>query len=202
MDANEVRDTLRGGGMVYGFMLSAIGVTRWGPAIAGSTVDYAVIDWEHGSRDRKEVNELCQMLRQAGVAPVVRVPEPRTVWVAMALDAGAAGILVPYCEDVDEVRACVATARAIEVRSAGKSGQGPSSIFGIWSPRSSSITSSCPGGTRTLESWSSTSTPSRRKTGRIGVRSSIATSSIVTSPPVTAARPMKLATSMWSAAMR
>jgi 4-hydroxy-2-oxoheptanedioate aldolase len=111
VNANEVRETLRSGGMVYGFMLSAIGVTRWGPAIAGSTVDYAVVDWEHGSRDRREVNELCQMLRQAGVAPVVRVPEPRTVWVAMALDAGAAGILVPYCEDVDEVRDCVATAR-------------------------------------------------------------------------------------------
>ena len=36
-------------------------------------------------------------------------------------------------------RACVATVTAIEVRSAGNAGQGPSSIFGIWPPRSSRI---------------------------------------------------------------
>ena len=111
MNANEVRATLQAGGSVYGFMLSAIGVTRWGPALAGSTIDYAVIDWEHGSRDRREINELCLMLRQANIAAVVRVPEPDPVWVAMAIDAGAAGILVPYCEDAEDVRACVATAR-------------------------------------------------------------------------------------------
>ncbi len=39
-------------------------------------------------------------------------------------------------------RACVATATAIDVRSAGNCGQGPSSIFGIWLPRSFATTSS------------------------------------------------------------
>ena len=38
--------------------------------------------------------------------------------------------------------ACVASARAIDVRSAGNAGQGPSSIFGIASPMSSR-TASC-----------------------------------------------------------
>lgn len=111
MDANSIRATLQAGGRVYGIMLSAMAVNRWGPALAGSTADYAVIDWEHGSRDRREIQELCTMLKQGGVAPVVRVPEPAPVWVAMALDAGASGMLVPYCEDVEDVRACVATAR-------------------------------------------------------------------------------------------
>jgi 4-hydroxy-2-oxoheptanedioate aldolase len=132
MNANEVRTTLQGGGSVYGFMLSAVAVNRWGPAIAGSTVDYAVIDWEHGSRDRREINELCLMLRQGNVAPVVRVPEPDPVWVAMAIDAGAAGILVPYCEDPEDVRACVATARwhplkGEALRKASRTGEFPSS---------------------------------------------------------------------------
>ncbi|MFN0094298.1 MAG: HpcH/HpaI aldolase family protein [Dehalococcoidia bacterium] len=111
MQSHEIRETLQRGGMVYGFMLSAVAVNRWGQALAGSTVDYAVIDWEHGSRDRREIQELCTMLRAGNIAPIVRVPEPKAVWVAMALDAGAGGVLVPYCEDVDEVRACVATAR-------------------------------------------------------------------------------------------
>ncbi len=47
--------------------------------------------------------------------------------------------------------ACVATISAMEVRSAGKAGHGPSSILGICAPRSLRITSSCPGGTRMLE---------------------------------------------------
>jgi 4-hydroxy-2-oxoheptanedioate aldolase len=131
LDANTIRATLQGGGRVYGIMLSAIAVNRWGPALAGSTADYAVIDWEHGSRDRREVQELCTMLRQGGVAPIVRVPEPAPVWIAMALDAGAAGILVPYCEEVEDVRACVATARwhplkGAYLRRASQTGEFPS----------------------------------------------------------------------------
>ena len=43
--------------------------------------------------------------------------------------------------------ACVASTTAIEVRSAGKAGQGPSSIFGIWPPRSSRTASCCSAGT-------------------------------------------------------
>jgi 4-hydroxy-2-oxoheptanedioate aldolase len=51
------------------------------------------------------------MLRDADITPIVRVPVPMAHWVAMALDAGAAGVLVPYCETVEEVQACVATAK-------------------------------------------------------------------------------------------
>ena len=95
-------------------------------------------------------------------------------------------------------RACVATAIAIDVRSAGNAGHGPSSIFGIAPPRSSRTASSWPGGTRTKPPPSSSCTPSRSKAGTIGHRSSWTIASIVMSPPVTAAMPMKLPTSMWS----
>ena len=42
--------------------------------------------------------------------------------------------------------ACVATATAIDVRSAGNIGHGPSSILGIWACTSSTIRSDWPGG--------------------------------------------------------
>ena len=42
--------------------------------------------------------------------------------------------------------ACVATATAIDVRSAGNIGHGPSSILGIWAWTSSTIRSDWPGG--------------------------------------------------------
>ena len=97
--------------MVFGCMLSAMGTTRFRSALAGATLDFVVIDSEHGSRDRKEIQELCRMLRDVEIVPIVRVPVPKAEWVAMALDAGAAGVLVPYCETVEEVEACVATAK-------------------------------------------------------------------------------------------
>jgi 4-hydroxy-2-oxoheptanedioate aldolase len=111
MDPVQLKETLRDGGLVFGCMISAMGTTRFGPALAGSTLDFVTIDSEHGSRDRKEIQELCAMLRQAGITPIVRVPVPMAHWVAMALDAGAAGVLVPYCETVEEVQDCVATAK-------------------------------------------------------------------------------------------
>lgn len=111
MDGVTLKQTLQDGGHVFGCMLSAMGTTRFRAALAGSTMDFVVIDSEHGSRDRKEIQELCRMLRDAEVVPIVRVPVPKAEWVAMALDAGAAGVLVPYCETVEEVQACVATAK-------------------------------------------------------------------------------------------
>lgn len=111
MNGRTLKKTLSEGGRVFGCMISAMGTTRFRSALAGATLDFVVIDAEHGSRDRKEIQELCQMFRDIDVAPIVRVPVPKAEWVAMALDAGAAGVLVPYCETVEEVQACVATAK-------------------------------------------------------------------------------------------
>ena len=111
MDAVQLKETLAGGGHVFGCMFSAIASTRFGGALRGSTMDFVIIDSEHGSRDRAEIQQLCGMLRQAEITPIVRVPVPKAEWVAMALDAGAAGVLVPYCETVEEVEAVVATAK-------------------------------------------------------------------------------------------
>lgn len=110
MDPVTLKKTLKDGGRVFGCMLSMMASSRFGSVLAGSTIDYAIIDSEHGSRGRAEIQSLCTMLRAADVTPVVRVPVPKAEWVAMALDAGAAGVLVPYCETVEEVEAVVATA--------------------------------------------------------------------------------------------
>ena len=111
-DSNERRTApdWKSGGHVFGCMLSQMASTRFEQVLAGSTLDYAVIDSEHGSRDRTEIQNLTGMLRRADITPIVRIPIPKSEWVAMALDAGA-GVLVPYCETVEDVQACVATAK-------------------------------------------------------------------------------------------
>ena len=107
----ELKQTLADGGHVFGCMLSAMASTRFAGTLARSTLDYAIIDSEHTSRDRAEIRELCSMLRQIDITPIVRVPIPKSEWVAMALDAGAAGVLIPYCETVEEVQAVTATVK-------------------------------------------------------------------------------------------
>ena len=111
MNANKLRRTLKSGGHVFGCMLSQMASTRFEQVLSGSTLDYAIIDSEHGSRDRTEIQQLTGMLRRADITPVVRIPIPKSEWVAMALDAGTSGVLVPYCETVEEVQSCVATVK-------------------------------------------------------------------------------------------
>ena len=107
----ELKQTLANGGHVFGCMLSAMASTRFAGILARSTLDYAIIDTEHSSRDRTEIEQLCTMLRQSEITPIVRIPIPKPEGVAMALDAGTAGILIPYCETVEEVLNVTATAR-------------------------------------------------------------------------------------------
>ena len=58
MNASKLRRTLKSGGHVFGCMLSQMASTRFEQVLAGSTLDYAVIDSEHGSRDRTEIQNL------------------------------------------------------------------------------------------------------------------------------------------------
>jgi 4-hydroxy-2-oxoheptanedioate aldolase len=110
MNSIKLKRTLKQGGHVFGCMLSAIGSLRFESALAGSSLDFVVIDTEHGSRDRTELQQLCSLLKHIDITPIVRVPVPKSEWVAIALDAGASGVLVPYCETVEEVQAVVGTA--------------------------------------------------------------------------------------------
>jgi 4-hydroxy-2-oxoheptanedioate aldolase len=106
MEPAQLKAALRAGKPVFGFMIAAIEGLRWSRVYAGSTLDYIIIDWEHSSRNRQRVSELVTSVKSAGITCIVRTPNTDDTYVAIALDAGADGVLVPYCETVEEVRAC------------------------------------------------------------------------------------------------
>ncbi len=106
MEPAQLKATLKSGKPAFGFMLFAIEGLRWARMYAGSTLDYIIIDWEHASRDRQRLSELIGSVKGEGITCIVRTPNTDDTYVAMALDAGADGVLVPYCESLDEVRAC------------------------------------------------------------------------------------------------
>lgn len=106
MQPSELKRALADGKPVFGFMLFSIEGLRWGRMFEGSTLDYIIIDWEHASRDRAGLAGLVTSVKSAGITCIVRTPNTEDVYVAESLDAGADGVLVPYCETVEEVQRC------------------------------------------------------------------------------------------------
>ena len=111
MNGEQLKKKLESGGIVYGTMLSAARNPRWTQTIAGFGLDYIIIDTEHSPRGRDEVADFLAAFVYSGVVPIVRVPIPDAHYVTMAMDAGAQGVLAPYCETVEEVKEVVGAAK-------------------------------------------------------------------------------------------
>ncbi len=80
---------------------------KWIPTISGLGLDFVFIDTEHIANDRKQVAWMCQAYAALGVTPVVRINRPDPYLACQALDGGAQGIIAPYVESPEEVRALV-----------------------------------------------------------------------------------------------
>ena len=111
MNGAELKATLKSGGRVFGTMISIARNPKWIPILDGVGLDYVVIDTEHNYRSRGELGDFLMMLNTSGVVPIVRIPIPDSHYVTMAMDAGAQGVLAPYCETVDQVKEVVAAAK-------------------------------------------------------------------------------------------
>jgi 2-keto-3-deoxy-L-rhamnonate aldolase RhmA len=110
MNGFELRQKARQGGILYG--------TMWGVAdprqvdyVSPDDFDFIVVDTEHNPVGRDRVSMLLGKIVSAGIAPLVRVPSADPNAIRQALDAGAHGVVVPYCETPEEVRRCLAAAR-------------------------------------------------------------------------------------------
>lgn len=76
-----------------------------------SDLDFGVIDAEHAALDRGMVDLMLVAGRAAGLPLMVRVATLAVEPVQTALDAGAAGLLVPHVDTLDQARDAVAMAR-------------------------------------------------------------------------------------------
>lgn len=71
--------------------------------IAAAGFDYLIIDAEHGLYEVQDMAELLRAADASGISALVRIPEPSRGWILRALDAGAAGLVIPNIRSVDEV---------------------------------------------------------------------------------------------------
>jgi 4-hydroxy-2-oxoheptanedioate aldolase len=111
MNGAELKAVLQSGGRVFGTMISVARNPKWIPFMDGVGLDYVVIDTEHNSRSRGELGDFLGVFNSTGVVPIVRIPIPDSHYVTMAIDAGAQGVLAPYCETVEQVKSVVAAAK-------------------------------------------------------------------------------------------
>lgn len=104
MTSPQLRAALRAGRRVYGTLIVSDS-PRWPAQVAQIGLDFVFIDTEHIALDRAALSWMCQTYAALGLPPIVRIPAPDPYAATMALDAGAAGIVAPYVETADQVRA-------------------------------------------------------------------------------------------------
>ena len=80
-------------------------------AMAYTGLDYVIIDMEHSPIAAEHAAELVGVADRAGIAPFVRVDAIQRSPVLKMLDVGAAGLIVPGVETVEEVRRLVGFAK-------------------------------------------------------------------------------------------
>lgn len=111
MTGEQLKEVLKNRGVVYGTMLSLCRNPRWARVLGGLKFDYIIVDTEHSPFSRGEVADFVAMLQRVDTVPIVRVPTPDPHYVSMAIDAGAHGVLAPYCETVEQVKGVVGAAK-------------------------------------------------------------------------------------------
>lgn len=110
MSTPSLSKSLREGHRVYATAVVSPS-PLWPGALAAAGVDFVFIDTEHTPLDRHAVAWMCRLCRAVGVPPVVRIPCPDPFEACKVLDGGAAGVIAPYVETPDQVRAITGVTR-------------------------------------------------------------------------------------------
>lgn len=97
--------------------------------------DFIVLDLEHAMLGDHAVGAMIGTARHAGILPLVRVAGADRGSIQRTLDAGAAGLLVPRIDSVDEAEAIVDMARFPPLGSRGLSTGGRAGRWGAVAPR-------------------------------------------------------------------
>jgi 4-hydroxy-2-oxoheptanedioate aldolase len=110
MGVNPLKESVEAGKMVAGtFVYSPDPVLV---EIAGRAgIDFVIIDTEHGLLDIRDVASLVAAARRVDMTAFVRVGHPTPHAVGRALDAGAAGVVLPHLSDPEVTRDLVRATR-------------------------------------------------------------------------------------------
>jgi 2-keto-3-deoxy-L-rhamnonate aldolase RhmA len=106
MDILDIKEKLRGGGLVTGFW-SQSGSPVVAEIFSHAGVDFIALDMEHGEVDVAAFTAFSRAMSGPAV-PLARVPENSVIAIRRVLDAGAGGVIVPLVNTAREAAAAAA----------------------------------------------------------------------------------------------
>lgn len=103
MTSVDLKNALHNGGPVLGTLI--VSPSPFWPKIIGDCgLDFVFIDTEHIALDRSQVSWMCRAYSAMGLPPLVRIVSPSPYEATMVLDDGAAGVVAPYIEEVEQAK--------------------------------------------------------------------------------------------------
>ncbi|HWA48275.1 MAG TPA: aldolase/citrate lyase family protein [Dongiaceae bacterium] len=104
---NIALEKLRQGELSLGVVLRQARSVETAKIFATSGFDWLFIDLEHNPMSIETASELSVSSLDAGIAPLVRVPENQYWMATRALDGGAQGIIMPHVDTPEQAREVV-----------------------------------------------------------------------------------------------
>lgn len=107
---NTPLEKVRAGQPTFGLAMGTNN-TNIAEILARSGFDWIWIDEQHGAWDRAAMYQAIQIVGLAGCAPIVRAGSNEFFRIGRALDAGAAGLIIPMINSAEEAEAAVRAAK-------------------------------------------------------------------------------------------
>jgi len=104
---NPARERLEQDALALGMGVRAVRGVEVARVMKTAGYDFLFIDLEHGATSVETTYQICVAALDAGIAPLVRVPNGELALGTRCLDAGALGIVVPHVDSAEEARAAV-----------------------------------------------------------------------------------------------
>ncbi|MGH7152814.1 MAG: HpcH/HpaI aldolase family protein [Acetobacteraceae bacterium] len=104
---NPAREKLEAGELSIGFSVRLLRTVEVASMAKAAGYDWLFLDCEHGTLSLDAAAQIAVAALEAGIAPIVRVPNGEYAMATRMLDNGALGIVVPHVDSADEAREVV-----------------------------------------------------------------------------------------------
>ena len=103
LDHGRLRGRVAAGELTVGTFVG-LGTPTSAEVVAASGVDWVVLDLEHGGVSEDQIGVTAVATGAYGAATIVRVETAARIRIGRALDAGAAGVMLPRLDSVADIR--------------------------------------------------------------------------------------------------
>jgi 4-hydroxy-2-oxoheptanedioate aldolase len=108
---NIARERLERGELSLGIGIRIVRAVEIAKAMMSAGLDWLFIDLEHGALSIETASQISVAALDAGITPIVRIPNGEFSIATRLLDNGAMGIVVPHVETAEEARLIVGKLR-------------------------------------------------------------------------------------------